>query len=157
MSRMDAAADLFLESIYSGEELRHDAAVRRVVERSERIVPNAIAPFLAPLVLRWGPSDTGRWPIARSGRGVMLRACAETPPSSGPATITLTVLTEFSGVESITTLTIPQGQQFGAKALPATDPLFVFPAGAWIGAAVTTANGASGVSIALTVNIGGTT
>jgi len=152
MSTLDRAIDSYLDVIQPVEVLRQQQANARVIDLAAGINPEALAPHLTPLVVRWGPSDTGRWPIARSGQAVMLRACAETPPSSGPATVTVTVLTEFSGSETIATLTIPQNQQFGAVALA-----YDLPAGAWVGATVTTANGASGVSIALTVSVGGST
>ena len=150
MSHMNRIADQFLEAIQPAAIVKHDAAIRRVIDPAEGINPTAVAPHLTPLVLRWGPSDTGRWPVARSGRAVRLWACAETPPSSGNAIVTFTVLTEFAGVTTIGTLTIPNGQQIASRAIA-----YDLPANAAIGATVTTANGASGVGTALFIDTGG--
>lgn len=150
MSSMTRAIDQYLEATQPADVVKHNAAMRRVIDPAEGINPAAVAPHLTPLVLRWGPSDTGRWPVARSGKAVRLWACAETPPSSGNAIVTFTVLTEFAGVTTIGTLTIPNGQQIASRAIT-----YVLPANAAIGATVTTANGASGVGTAVFIDTGG--
>lgn len=148
MAQMTRSIDAFLETLQPAAMLKQQAATARVIDLAGGIAPDALAPHLAPLVLRWGPSDTGRWPVARSGTAVRLWACAETAPTSGPAMVTLTLLTEFAGSETIATLTIPINQQFASTALA-----YDLPASSWVGATVTTANGASGVSIAVTVSV----
>ncbi len=150
MSRLDRVVrELgYLAAMEPADELRRRKVVADVVDLAGGINRTAMLPHLPADRLRWGPGDTGRVPTVQSGRAVMLRAAAETPPSTGNATITLTTLTEFAGVQTIGTLAIPKGQQFGAEALDVE-----LPAGTWVGATVTTANGASGVSIALTVEM----
>jgi hypothetical protein len=152
MPKLDRAIDQMLTAIQPAETLRQQAATARVIDLAGGINPAALASHLAPLVLRWGPSDTGPWPVARSGRAYRLWACATTAPDLGPATITFSVLTEYSGEEPIGTLTIPINQQFASTAI-----VYDVPGNSAVLATVTTANGAGGVGSAIFIDTGGTT
>ncbi len=136
------------DAVLPADHLQYQEALRRVVDPTGRILETAAKPFRTPVGFRWGPGDTGRWPMIRAGMAVLLRAFATTAPSSGNATVTMTWVSESTGGESLT-LTIPQGRQFREVVIAAP-----IPAGAWVGATVTTANGASGVSIGATIETG---
>ena len=117
------------------------------------VYANAL-PSSTPLDPSWGPGDAlRRYRTPRAGNVSMLAAFCTTPPSTGDAVITLTKTTETGGTETIATVRIPRGKQF-------SDPETLIwqardvPAGAWLGASVTTVNSASGVNIGATVDIG---
>lgn len=130
------------------ESLRHAEAVKRTIGVNGDISEREAAPFRTPLVMTWDAGSTSKRRAGRAGSVAILAAHCSTAPSSGDATVTLTMETEASGVETIGTLTIPQGQRMADTTLHVQ-----VPAGGWLGATVTTANGASGVSLALTLEV----
>ena len=134
------------EAVIPATELQQGQANKRVIDQTGAMIADAIAPYLRGERFDWGPGDTKRQPTEKAGSLFLIRAYAGTAPSTGDATITVTMVTE-SGSETIATVRIPDGQQFSdpdtAEGLP-----YAVPAAAWLGATVTTANGASGVNIA---------
>jgi hypothetical protein len=82
----------------------------------------------------------------------MLRAYASTAPTSGDAVITVTQVTQDGGTESLGSVVSPDETQFSDPDTLSGLPVAV-PAGAWLSATVTTANGASGVSISATIEV----
>lgn len=126
------------------------AAVRQVIDLAGGIQESAAAPLRNPLELRWQPNDTGRCRAARAGTAVLFAAWAETPPSTGNATVVLTMATALQGSTEIGRLSITQGRNVGELALAVP-----VPAGAWFGVAVGPANGAGSVSCSLTITTGG--
>lgn len=133
------------------ETLRQQAAVDMAIDITGKVNPAAL-PSSTPLALSWGPSDTRRIATSRAGTVVMLRAFATTAPSTGDAVITLTSTTETGGTETLATVRIPNSTQFSDADSIVGLPVPV-PAGAWLYASVTSANGASGVSIGCTIEI----
>ena len=127
-----------LDELLPEKVLLLESGVEKVVDPSGKIYAGPLAPHLTPLVLSWGPSDTKRIPLARSGTIVRLWAYADSPPTSAAATISLTSVSEYDGEDTVDTLSIPKNQQFASKSMSVlTD------AGTWLGAVVTAANGAS--------------
>ena len=137
------------EAIQPARAIRQAQAVAVVVDETGKINRSAVAPFLPPIAFQWASGSTSRQRVPRAGTIVLLAAFASTAPSTGDATVTLTQMTEASGEETIATLRIAEDAQFGDA-----QPMVQVPAGAWLGAIVTVANGASGVSISCTMNVG---
>lgn len=130
-------------------ELRQQQANARVIDETGAISRQAAAPFRTPLAMHWAPSDTSRKRVARAGSVALLAAYASTAPTTGDAKITLTSMTALSGVETLVVLTIPQGESFAE-----VSSLIAVSSGAWIGTVVTTANGAAGISVSVTISQG---
>jgi hypothetical protein len=137
-----------LDVLRPADELRHSLAVQTVVDRSGRITEEAARSVRTPMRMDWTPGETGRKPAQAPGRAVLLRAYAETAPTSGNCTVTVTMVTALAGEATLGTVQITQGYQFG-EAVIAED----VPAGAWLGREVTVASGASGVSVSCTVEV----
>lgn len=133
------------------ETLQYQQALEQAVDPTGKVIRTAL-PANTPLVFDWAPSDTSRKATARAGTLVMLRAYASTAPSTGDAVITLTMVTEASGTETLATVRIPDDAQFSNPDTLTGIP-YPVPAGAWLGATVTTANGASGISISATMEV----
>ena len=129
-------------------DLRQRQAAAMAIDINGKVIPRA-APAPTPMSYSWGPSSTTRYRAARACLLTLVDAYATTAPTTGDAIVTITMTTEAGGTETIATATIPDESQF---ATPET-PNIPVPAGAWIYASVTTANGASGVSISTTLEI----
>lgn len=141
------------QTMFPAEQLRHLDAIFRAIDPTGRLNPRAAKPYRTPLGFDWDPGSTARKRVKRAGRVATLAAECVTPPdiALGDATVTLTLKRpDGGGVETIATLTIPKGQDM-ADTTPGVD----VPAGGWLGASVTTANGAGGVSISVTLDLGG--
>ncbi len=149
-----AAARIFRESgvaeeLFPRADLRHQESIRHTIDPTGAIIGAAAAPFRTPVLLSWSPGSTQYQPSPRAGTAAMLRARCVTAPTTGDATVSLTMETEFSGADVVATMTIPLGSRFADTVLTVpTD------AGAWFLASVTTANGTAGVSLALTIDLG---
>lgn len=135
-----------LDTLQPVEQMRQREDVAMVIMRGGGIFPEAAAPLRTPPVLRWGPSDTGPFPVAQNSTAELFWAYAATPPNLGNCVVTLTMITRGEGEKAIGSLTIPNGEQFGETPLN-----YVLPARAAVFATVTTANGASGVTRAVFV------
>lgn len=122
--------------------------VKNVVNRSGGVERDAILPHLPTLTHEWSPSTPSARFVPQVSRIMSLNAYATTPPSSGNCVVTLTIVSPGSGSATIGTVTILNGQSSGERSLA-----YTAPAGSWLFAVVTTANGASGVSIAATRRI----
>lgn len=139
---LEREIDRLVEALSPADAVRHGVATAQVVDKAGAINRAAILPYLPPLVARWHPSDSGGWPVPIPATVTRLMARASTPPSTGNATITLTVHAPGGGTAT-ETLLILQGDSTSDAGI-ALDA----PNGAWLTATVTTANGASGISIA---------
>ena len=142
---LDDAIRGFVETAFPSEALQQQQVVREVVNRSGGINREAILPFLPDLVAKWSPTVTAGEYVPQVSQLGRLVAHASTPPSSGNCVVTLSILPPGAGLTTIGTVTILNGQSTGETSLT-----HEVPAGAWLFASVTTANGASGVSIAAT-------
>lgn len=132
----------------SPEQLQQDEAVALVIGPAGGIDPRTLAPHLPLIGADWGPGDTG-WRRARQPATVVLLAARCTSaPNSGDAVVTLVQETETGGLETIATLTIPQGSRFAA-----VSPQVAVPADAWLSATLTTAAGATGVSASVSMRV----
>jgi len=130
------------------DQVRQQAAVGRVIDPAGGLHPRALAPYLPPLVMTWPQGSTQRHRAAAAGTAVLLAAYAVTPPSTGNAIVTLTLVSPSQGLTTIATCQITQASSFGEAQLD-----YPIPAGAWLHAALTTPAGASAVSTSLTVRI----
>ena len=136
-------------ALYPPELIRQLQALAQVVDPSGSIVPSKAAPFRTPLVLAWPVGVTGKQRSARAGTGVLLAAHANAAPTTGDCIVSLTEQTATSGTTTVAQVRIPINKQIGEDEI--TVPIL---AGGWYGVTVTTANGASGISVSLTVNVG---
>lgn len=139
-----------LDALVPREQERLLQAVRQTIGPLGEINPNMARPFKASQVMQWDPGNTGRQRVGTAGQVIILAAYAATPPSTGDAVVTLTHLNELTSEETLATVTIPQGASFSSFESLVGCPSDVL-AGAWLGASVSTANGASGVSISVTI------
>ena len=137
-----------LDTLQPVEQMRQNQAVRQVIDLGGGVFPSAASPFRTPLTHTWSPSDTGRKRAAQSGTIVTFAAHAAIAPSTGNCIVTLTMVTEAEGLRTIGTCQITNGASIGETPLNE-----LIPSGAWLGATVTTANGASGVSISVTQKV----
>jgi hypothetical protein len=140
----------YYDTIDPAEEVRLRQAARTVIDPGGGVNRAAILPYLTPLAFRWPPGDSSWWPVVMPCRLVMGWARAEAAPGGGNCIVTFSYETERDGIsEGITTITpalsITSGRRFGTVQLAVE-----LNAGSWVRATVSTASGASGVSIALT-------
>ncbi len=134
------------------ETLRHGAAVRESIDVAGRPNPAKFARLRTPLALQWPTGATGTYQaVARPGTAILIRARAGTAPSGGPCIVTLKWESASTGLTTLGEVRIPAGRRFGEAQVEAY--LATLPAGAWVVATVTTANDASGVSAALTIDV----
>lgn len=128
------------EVIQPREAIEQQQAMRRAVGPDGRVTPEGLHGLRQLTALQWTPGETGRKRAPRAGTAVVLAAHCTTPPSSGPATVTMTQMSA-AGAGPSAVLTIPQGVAIAEVAIAVP-----VRAGAWLATSVTTANGASGVS-----------
>jgi hypothetical protein len=136
-----------LQRLQSPEQIQHQQALVRFIDpiTGQITDPKALAPYL-PLV----GGEWGEWQRVRQPSVLLLLAVrATTAPSSGDALISLQQDTEASGVETLVTLRIPEGQRFAS-----VTPMVPILAGAWLGYALTTTAGASGISVSYSLKVG---
>lgn len=136
----------FAEVLEPKRDLRHREAVKRTIDPTGRI----ITPSATAVVFNWDAGSTSKRVTGSAGTITMLAAHCATAPSTGDATVTLTAETEEGGLQTIGTLTIPEGQRMANTTLGVQVTALT-----WLGATVTTANGASGVSIGARMSTGG--
>jgi hypothetical protein len=134
-----------METLFPAEQILQDAAIRATHDRAGRLTPAEAQRLRRPQSLGIDPSSNKRKRVSRAGQVTLLAAYAETAPTTGNATITVTAYTEAGGAVTIGTVSITVGRQAG-EAVPSPATASV-PAGAWIGATITTANGAADVSV----------
>lgn len=137
-----------VDALLPRARIEHEQAVAQAIGPTGDLLPRAVRQVRTPLVLAWAPGDTHRQRVARPGVLATLAAHCATPPSSGTAVVTVTQVTATAGASTIAILSIPQGEAIAEAGLDVA-----VPAGAWIGATLTTAAGASGVSTSLTVEV----
>ena len=147
-TRIRRAAAAYFDQTMPADQLQHEAALREAIDLAGRPVRERFRGLLPPLVLQWVPGDTGFRALARAGRTSLALARAETAPTSGACVITLAWESAAQGLTTLETVRIPQGSRFGQATFQRD-----LPAGAWVRAVVTSAGGASGVSVALTVDL----
>jgi hypothetical protein len=137
------------EALQPRQSLELQEAVRRVVDPTGKILPPAANPFRTPRFIDFDVGTTRKRRVGRAGTLTLASVTCDTAPSTGDATITITVTSELEGAESYV-VTVPQGETD-------TDHTMAVPVNASdkIAMAVTSAEGASGVSATLTVNLGG--
>ena len=129
--------------------LRQRQAVHVAIDDQGKVNPKSAAALRSPIDFHWGPDDTGGRRAPRASRLVLLSAYAGTPPSTGNATVTYTLITPL--LTDDVTLTIPNGEQFADST---TNPVTLdIPAGGILFAAVTDAQGAADVSIFTTLEL----
>ncbi len=139
----------FMDEFFPGDRLRHDQAIRRVVDEAGRLDPAAAKPLRTPLGYDWGPSDTTRHRVPRAGDLVLVGVHATTAPT-GSCEVTVTMQTAM-GVVALAKVTVPIGKTMVDAPIDPPQPV---PAGARLHASVTTVGGASGVSISAEVQAG---
>jgi hypothetical protein len=137
------------EALQPRQSLELQEAARRVIDPTGKIQPQAATPFRTPRFLDYAVGTTPPQRVGRAGTLTLASIRCGTAPSTGDATITVTVESLLEGADAHV-VTVPNGDTY------ADAPLAVpVNASDWIGVAVTSAEGASGVSASLTVTIGG--
>lgn len=136
-------------TLFPPQMLRHLEAVFRAVDQTGRLTDRTARPFRTPLVLRWAPGGTDRQWTGRAGIVTLVTAHCLTAPTTGDAVVTFTMERREGGVQNLGTLTIPEGQTMADETLNVA-----VPSSAWLAQSVTTANGASGVSVAAMIDLG---
>lgn len=155
MDLLRSAAKTYTEERLPAERLRKEAAVLETIDRAGRISDHAAAPFRTPLVLQWGSGDTRYKAVARPGRATMIAARCDTAPSGGPCVVTLQWESAITGLTTLGSVTIEAGQRFSREPVPVE--VATLPAGAWVRAlSPSPANGATGVDVELTLELGAT-
>jgi hypothetical protein len=133
------------EAIIPAHDLQQQQANTRVIDHNGDVIRAAIAPYLRGEKFTWGPSDIRKIPTEKAGNLSLITAYATTAPTTGDATVTITITTP-SGTETVGTVRIPEDTQFSdpdtAEGLP-----YAVPAGAWLAYTVD-AQGGSGFSVA---------
>lgn len=148
MSSLDRAAREFVESVFPADAAIQEQAVARVIDTAGRIDRRALATHLTPITMDWSPGSSQRIRCPRAAQAVLLAAHAVTAPSTGACIVTLTLASAVMGESTIGTVEIPSGQNIGEATIG-----YAVPAGAWLRASVTTANGAGTVSASLTLRV----
>lgn len=136
-------------SMQPAEELRLMDAVKRVIDPTGKIVGKAAAPFRTPRFLDFTVGTTLPQRAGRAGTLALVSVRCGTAPSTGDAVITVTKESALSGSETYD-VTVSNGETY-------SDMILAEPVNAsdWFGVAVSSAEGASGVSASITITIGG--
>ncbi len=137
------------EALMPRATLRQMEAVGRVIDPTGDIDPRKADPFRTPRYLDYAVGTTPYQRAGRAGTLALVNVRCNAAPSAGDATITVTIESQLSGTDTYP-VTVPQGDTYA-------DTVLAVPVNAtdWIAVAVTTANGASGVSASLTISLGG--
>ena len=150
-----AIADM-LDTLYPVEREKHIEAMMKALDARGNPSRDYFRTILPPEKLDWATGETGKFiATARAGKSVLAVARAGTAPSTGACIITLRWESEVQGLTTLGTVRIPNGQRFGQSG--PTEIGASLPAGAWVQAVVSTANGASNVSVMLALETGATT
>lgn len=137
-----------LDTVFPVDRERHIDGVLHAIDEAGRPDRASFRSILPPEKLEWPTGATGTFvATARAGRAVLAVARAGTAPSGGACIVTLSWESAAQGLTTIGTIRIPQGQRFGQSG--PSEIGADLPAGAWVRAQVTTANGAANVSAAL--------
>ena len=152
VSSADKAARALMEKMYPAAQVQHEAAIRSAVDAAGRPVPSKFARLRTPIDLQWGSGDSRPKRLARAGTAGLIAAHCDTAPSGGPCVVALTWESETVGETHLGEVRIQAGQRFGAATVDAE--IAQLPEGAWVKAgAPSPANGATGVDVALTVEL----
>lgn len=152
MSR-DASIKEAINEIWPIQREGHLNAVMEAIDEAGRPNREYFRSILPPEKLDWATGETGKFiATARAGRSVLAIARAGTAPSTGACIITLRWESAAQGLTTIGTVRIPNGQRFGQSGPEQIGASL--PAGAWVQAQVSTANGASNVSVSLVLEKG---
>jgi hypothetical protein len=135
-----------IEALGIARARKHQLVVEQVVDRTGHIIYEAAKPFQTALRMDWSPGDGGRKRAQQAGMVVLLSAYAETPPSTGNCIVTLTAVSAVEGEQELGTCQITNGSSIGEIAINRS-----ITAGTWLKAVPITANGASGISISVTI------
>lgn len=145
MRSLDDSMRIIADTILPREQLDQQQATRMAIGLDGRVTPDGLRGLRETQDLQWAPGETGRRRSKFAGNLVVVAAQCATPPSTGNATVTITQVSAAGGGPSAT-LTIPDGAAVAEVAVSVP-----VRAGAWLAATVTTANGASGVSISTVI------
>ena len=152
MSR-DASIKEAINLIWPVQRERHVDGALLAIDEAGRPNREHFRSILPPEKLDWATGETGKFiATARAGRSVLAIARAGTAPSTGACIITLRWESAAQGLTTIGTVRIPNGQRFGQSGPEQIGASL--PAGAWVQAQVSTANGASNVSVSLVLEKG---
>lgn len=152
MSR-DASIKEAINLIWPVQRERHVDGALLAIDEAGRPNREYFRSILPPEKLDWATGETGKFiATARAGRSVLAIARAGTAPSTGACIITLRWESAAQGLTTIGTVRIPNGQRFGQSGPEQIGASL--PAGAWVQAQVSTANGASNVSVSLVLEKG---
>lgn len=152
MSR-DASIKEAINLIWPIQRERHVDGALLAIDEAGRPNREYFRSILPPEKLDWATGETGKFiATARAGRSVLAIARAGTAPSTGACIITLRWESAAQGLTTIGTVRIPNGQRFGQSGPEQIGT--ALPAGAWVQAQVSTANGASNVSVSLVLEKG---
>ena len=138
-----------VEALQPAAVVKHDAMLRTAIDPAGRPVREAFAPILPPLVVPVVPGGGASF-VARACRPALAVAYAVTPPSGGNATIVVSWRSATQGTTELVTIPITSGAQDGQSTAFTVPAL---PAGAWLTAAVPSASGASGISVAVSCEL----
>jgi len=123
--------------------------VQNTMDTQGQITARAAKPFRTPLTFDWHSSVAQRLRSPRAGTAVMIGVHAVTPPSSGQLIVRISQETDTSGETVLTTVYVPSGTKMFEQSVT-LDIL----AGSWLSMLVESFNGASSVSVSMTVNVG---
>lgn len=152
MSR-DASIKEAINLIWPVQRERHVDGALLAIDEAGRPNREYFRSILPPEKLDWATGETGKFiATARAGRSVLAIARAGTAPSTGACIITLRWESAAQGLTTIGTVRIPNGQRFGQSGPEQIGASL--PAGAWVQAQISTANGASNVSVSLVLEKG---
>lgn len=137
------------EALMPRAALRQMEAVGRVINPTGDIDPRKADPFRTPRYLDYAVGTTPYQRAGRAGTLALVSVRCNAAPSTGDATIMVTIESQLSGAETYP-VTVP-------KESATWDEVMAVPVNAtdWIGVVVTTPSGASGVSASLTISLGG--
>lgn len=139
------------ELLWPEDELRQARAVRSAIDLAGRPVPGKFASLKTPDKISWKPSDTGHEATVRPGKATLIRAIADTAPTTGYCTITVEWENEVTGLTLLGVVNISPGSRFGAE--PVAAEVAQLPAGAWLKRTISPANGATGVAVTVTIEV----
>ncbi len=136
------------EALMPRATLHQLEAVGRVIDPTGDIDPRKADPFRTPRCIDYDVGTTGYRRADKAGTLALVSIRCGTAPTTGDATITVTVESPINGTDTYP-VTVPQGSTYA-------DIVMSVPVSAsdWIGVAVSNANGAGGVSASLTITIG---
>ena len=138
----------FADRLFPSSTERQLDALKRTVDNTGALAPEAIAPYRSPQVMAWAPLTTHYQRVTKAGVLTLISVYASTAPTSGNALISLFAISELepTTLSVVASVNVFQNQKFGTAS-----PMIPVQTGLWLIPSLTTSASGSGFNVSINI------